>query len=174
MNEKKYQILAFLVGVSITSIILYLKNLPKIVMNSATDNIVTSQGAINNVGNIRQSPVKYLGEIDSPSDNFKSFSSVAYGYRAMIQILRHYYHAGYLTLRQMINHYAPESDGNNPESYINFVASYAGISPDEDASTWINNNTITKVIFAMSKIEQGNEVADNINLQSVQDGYNLA
>ena len=123
----------------------------------------------NNPGNIRRSRVRYKGEVEPSRDpEFKSFSSMAYGYRAMFVLLDTYRSRyGLTTIRQMLNRYAPPEE-NFTEGYVRFVSDYSGVMPDEPLDTRAEMDMIP-VVAAMSKIENG--VA--ANLADVESGWAL-
>jgi len=118
--------------------------------------VATQHGAINNPGNIKREPKQYPGEIASPSLTFKSFSSLAYGYAAMITKLHSYFASGYTTLREIINHWAPAEDSNDPDSYIQYIVDRMGTPIDPDETFPIEDDgQILTVISLMSDFEQG-------------------
>ena len=123
----------------------------------------------NNPGNIRRSRVRYKGEVTPSRDpEFKEFSSMAYGYRAMFVLLDTYRSRyGLSTIRQMLNRYAPPEE-NFTEGYVRFVADYSGVMPDESVDTRAEMDMIP-IVSAMSKIENG--VA--ANLADVEEGWRL-
>lgn len=117
--------------------------------------IIMSRGLRNNnPGNIRQSGVKYVGEVRPSQDkSFKQFETMAHGYRAMFVLLDSYRRNGYKTLRQMINRYAPPVE-NYTDKYMHFVAEWAGVAPDDWIDT-TNKDKMVKIVAAMSKMENG-------------------
>ena len=123
----------------------------------------------NNPGNIRRSKVRYKGEVRPSRDpDFKEFSTMAYGYRAVFVLLDTYRSRyGLTTIRQMLNRYAPPTE-NFTEGYVRFVADYAGVMPDEVIGTRSEKDMIP-IVAAMSKIENG--VAANI--ADVERGWEL-
>lgn len=141
--------------------------------NSQKKNDVKTGTSLNNPGNIRKSATTYEGETQSNSPSFKSFSSLAYGYRAMIVILRYYFvHHGDKTLSDMIYRYAPPMDNNPTDAYIDFISQETGINPFSDAKDWLYNPKIIDIVISMSKFEQGkNFVADS---QAATEGFNMA
>ena len=123
----------------------------------------------NNPGNIRRSRVHYKGEVRPSRDpDFKEFSTMAYGYRAVFVLLDTYRSRyGLTTIRQMLNRYAPPTE-NFTEGYVRFVADYSGVMPDEVIDTRSEKDMIP-IVAAMSKIENG--VAANI--EDVERGWAL-
>ena len=123
----------------------------------------------NNPGNIRRSRVRYKGEVRPSRDpDFKEFSTIAYGYRAVFVLLDTYRSRyGLTTIRQMLNRYAPPTE-NFTEGYVRFVADYAGVMPDEVIDTR-NEMDMIPIVSAMSTIENG--VAANI--ADVERGWEL-
>lgn len=123
----------------------------------------------NNPGNIRRSRVRYKGEVRPSRDpDFKEFSTMAYGYRAVFVLLDTYRSRyGLTTIRQMLNRYAPPTE-NFTEGYVRFVADYTGVMPDEVIDTRSEKDMIP-IVAAMSKIENG--VAANI--ADVERGWEL-
>ena len=77
-----------------------------------------------NPGNIRQSKVRYKGEVRPSRDSaFKQFESLAWGYRAIFVLLDTYrIRYGLDTIRGMISRWAPPSE-NHTETYIRASAS---------------------------------------------------
>ena len=123
----------------------------------------------NNPGNIRRSRVRYKGEVRPSRDpDFKEFSTMAYGYRAMFVLLDTYRSRyGLNTIRQMLNRYAPPTE-NFTEGYVRFVADCSGVMPDEVVDTRFEKDMIP-IVAAMSQIENG--VAANI--ADVERGWEL-
>ncbi len=121
-----------------------------------------------NPGNIRQSPTKYLGEVQPSRDRaFKQFQSMAYGYRAMFVLLDAYHRQGYTTLRQMISRYAPPIE-NYTEGYIRFVSELALCSADMPLDTR-NREQMLLIVAAMSRMENGQRA----NMNEVIEGWRL-
>ena len=109
------------------------------------------------------------GEVRPSRDpDFKEFSTMAYGYRAVFVLLDTYRSRyGLTTIRQMLNRYAPPTE-NFTEGYVRFVADYSGVMPDEVVDTRSEKDMI-RIIAAMSNIENG--VAANI--ADVERGWEL-
>lgn len=86
----------------------------------------------NNPLNIRSSKTyKWLGQTGSDSDGFCVFVSLLKGVRAAFALIRSYNHNHKIdTIRGIITRWAPPNE-NDTESYINNVATAAGLSPDE-------------------------------------------
>jgi hypothetical protein len=71
----------------------------------------------NNPLNIRHSADRFRGEIAGTDKSFKTFSSLAYGYRAAFVILGTYLSQGCNTIEKIISRWAPPAE-NDTESYI--------------------------------------------------------
>lgn len=108
-----------------------------------------------NPGNLRHSRVRFKGEVTPSRDaEFKEFSSMSYGYRAMFVVLDSYRRRyGRNTIRTMIERYAPPSE-NFTDGYVRFIARRTGIAPDEELDTRAPRDMIP-VVAAMSEIENG-------------------
>ena len=121
----------------------------------------------NNPGNIRHSPVRWKGEVIGNDPDFKSFESLAYGYRAVIRLLKTYYYKYKLTtIRGIINRYAPPVE-NDTDSYIRVVTDQTGYLADEELP--FDKEHICNVVAAISRVENG-LVADIIK---IEDGWEL-
>ena len=108
-----------------------------------------------NPGNIRQSKVRYKGEVRPSRDSaFKQFESLAWGYRAIFVLLDTYrIRYGLDTIRGMISRWAPPSE-NHTETYIRAVAADTGIDPDEPLDT-LDPATMIPLAAAISRVENG-------------------
>ena len=109
----------------------------------------------NNPGNIRQSKVRYKGEVRPSRDPaFKQFESLAWGYRAIFVLLHTYrVRHGLRSIREMISRWAPPSE-NRTEAYIRAVSADTGIGPDEALET-LDPATMVPVAAAISRVENG-------------------
>lgn len=123
----------------------------------------------NNPGNIIRG-VGYKGEVFQDSNRFAQFQSWAYGIRAMISLLKKYMTSGSSypnpcvttpqnTVRLIITQWAPPKScgGDNTDAavqnYIQYVAANSGFKPDTKLSA--DQNTLRKLVIAMSHFEQG-------------------
>lgn len=108
-----------------------------------------------NPGNIRRSGVRFKGEVTPSRDaEFKEFSTMAYGYRAMFVVLDSYRRRyGRNTIRTMIERYAPPAE-NFTDGYVRFITRRTGITQDEVLDTRSPRDMIP-VVAAMSEIENG-------------------
>lgn len=114
--------------------------------------------AANNPGNIRYNPA-YKGCVGD-SKGFCKFSSMGFGYRALLVTLTTYFTKyGLTTIRGIISRYAPPSE-NNTESYINLVSRKTGFAADKVLS----KEDLIKLIPAI--VLQENSI--DVNLQTVQ------
>lgn len=77
--------------------------------------------------NIRYSSSNdWTGQTGS-NKGFSVFQSMVYGLRAGFKTLRTYSANGYNTIEKIINRWAPPSDGNDTEGYIQFITRNLGI-----------------------------------------------
>jgi hypothetical protein len=114
--------------------------------------------AANNPGNIRYNPA-FKGCVGS-SKGFCKFSSMGFGYRAILTLLTTYYTKyGLTTIRGIFNRYAPPTE-NNTESYINLVSRKTGYAADQVLS----KEDLIKLIPAI--VLQENSI--NVNIETVQ------
>ncbi len=120
----------------------------------------------NNPGNIRHSSTRWQGEISIGENtqgldsDFKTFVSMAYGYRAMFKLLFNYSNMHELrTLRAMILRWAPPTE-NNSEDYINAVARWSGVSAEQVIDVR-NEQVMVAVVAAMSRMENGVKAVDS-------------
>ena len=123
----------------------------------------------NNPGNIRISSTKWQGEIQPSKDkSFKQFSSMAYGYRALIKLLQNYqklYHCK--TVPDFISRWAPDNE-NDTAAYIRSVCKQMQIP-----TTHVINvkDKATMVAFASAISYQENGV--KANRSDVEKGWDL-
>ena len=121
----------------------------------------------NNPLNIRHSADRFQGEIAGRDKSFKSFSSLAYGYRAAFVILGTYLSQGCNTIEKIISRWAPPAE-NNTDSYIFQVEKYSGV-PRNKVLTPAGGAEYMMIVAAMSFVENG----QNADIAQVQAGFNL-
>lgn len=122
-----------------------------------------------NPGNIRNSSETWRGEIVPSADkSFKQFRSMAYGYRALIKMLRNYrlIH-GCRTVADFIRRWAPETE-NNTSGYIRRVCKELQVPhsyvPDID-----DKPTMCAFAAAISLVENGMPAT----MEEVSQGWDL-
>lgn len=138
---------------------LLFKTLKKPVMTAAKNIKALTRGyRNNNPGNIRKTfkngkQTFWKGEVIGNDTAFKTFSSMAYGYRAIFALLKEYIGKEFNTIEKIISRYAPASE-NKTESYINTVCKRTGIVKDTKiaASDLVS---LTKLVSAISFVENG-------------------
>lgn len=123
----------------------------------------------NNPGNIIRG-IGYKGEVFQDNGRFAQFQSWSYGIRAMISLLKKYITSGsnypnkcvttpQNTVRLIITQWAPPTTcggDNSPAAvanYIAYVAANSGVNPDTKLTA--DQNTLRKLVIAMSHFEQG-------------------
>ncbi len=107
-----------------------------------------------NPSNIRISNQAWKGKITDNTDGvFEQFTSMEYGIRALMIILRTYmtkYKCN--TIEKIIKRFAPANE-NDTAAYIKTVAKLTGFLPDEKLI--FNEDVIFQLIPAMCKVENG-------------------
>lgn len=113
----------------------------------------------------------WLGEIPNPTDSeFEQFVSVQYGLRAAFCILRRYIRRyGRNTIRKIVSAWAPASDHNATDVYIERVAKMTGLSPDDEIR-YEDSITMCDLVAAMTMVECG----QTIPKADIVKGYNIA
>ncbi|WP_429761600.1 structural protein [Vibrio wakamikoensis] len=123
-------------------------------------NIVKSQLnrgiRINNPLNIRISNNAWTGKVTPSKDKaFETFSHSKYGFRAATKLIRNYQNLyGLNTLQGIISRFAPKSDNNDTDNYVQFVAGRLNVG----ASTPLNlfdDEFMTRLVHSMSIMEVG-------------------
>ena len=123
----------------------------------------------NNPGNIRQSSVRYTGEVQPSKEGaFKQFQSMEYGYRAMFVLLHTYARKyGIDTIEKMISRYAPANE-NHTQAYIDAVSEWSGV-PATSHLTTTNAEVMIPIVAAMSRVENGVEAV----MAEVEKGWQM-
>ena len=123
----------------------------------------------NNPLNIRIGNV-WLGEVKENTDGeFEQFTSMIYGLRAAIVLLRRYichYHLN--SIAQIVSRWAPSSE-NNTRLYINFVSERLGIANDVQIDIY-DKVTICRLVEAMAYYECGSSIPKD----AIEKAYDLS
>ena len=108
----------------------------------------------NNPLNIRHSSSKWQGMAKKQTDRaFVQFTNRKYGYRAAFVLIRSYiglHHAN--TIGKIIARWAPSSDGNNTQAYIQFVSQTSGIPADEPLR-FSDQEKMVSIVRSMAQME---------------------
>ena len=113
--------------------------------------------------NLRQYDQGFLGD-EGEEDSFIRFEDPAYSYRAADMVLDKYGRDyGINTIEDMINRYAPPSDDNPTQSYIDFVSQQTGIGAD-DVIDLQNPEVRSALMSPMAMLES----RTNISPQDIQ------
>ena len=108
---------------------------------------------LNNPGNIRPG-AGFFGEIGDDG-GYAKFDSDAAGIRAIQRLLRTYGNQyGINTLRGLANRYAPPSDNNPTDNYIEFLSQQTGIDPDEPINLAERGSEIIPAIIGFEQGQQ--------------------
>lgn len=122
----------------------------------------------NNPLNIRKSPDKFQGEVLRLDEReFKTFSSIKYGFRAAFCIIRTYImHHALCTIEKIIRRWCPDDTADN---YIKVVCHDTGLSPTEQLSFY-NQGQMVSLVKAMARVETGY----TFDLDLVIDAYRMS
>jgi len=121
----------------------------------------------NNPLNIRHSADSFQGEIKGTDTAFKTFISMAYGYRAAFVILHTYFSRGLNTIEKIVTRWAPPNE-NNTAGYVANVEKWSGVSRQK-VLTLTDGADYIMIVAAMSFMENGR----NADITEVQAGFNL-
>ncbi len=108
-----------------------------------------------NPGNIRLGMIIWVGEIRPSQDKeFCQFTSMAYGYRALLRLLQNYRRIyGLNTVKEMIERWAPSSE-NNTNAYIISVCQELQV-PSSYIIDVYDRDSLCALAAAISKHENG-------------------
>ena len=122
----------------------------------------------NNPGNIVKDGHTWTGEKATSTDkNFKQFTSMPYGYRALFTNIHAYLNVGVNTIEKIISKWAPPSE-NDTKAYIAAVSKSVGLSPTTPVS-FTDAPTMRKIVAAISQHENGIPA----NMSDIDQGYKL-
>lgn len=109
----------------------------------------------NNPLNIRISSSNWQGKITPNTDGaFEQFTSMAYGFRAAMVLIRTYIQTyGLNTVAKIISRWAPDIE-NNTENNIRRVCNTTGFSPDRIIDPY-NREDMCDLVYAMAIVENG-------------------
>jgi hypothetical protein len=107
----------------------------------------------NNPGNIRWNP-RIKGVVGKDARGFAIFSSRYAGLAAMKSLLSGYVKKGFNTIEKILNRYAPPTDNNDTEKYIQFVAQKSKLN----RSAVLTSDQVEQLIPAMVKMETGKDL----------------
>lgn len=106
-----------------------------------------------NPGNIEKGDPWQGLAVDQPDSRFCTFSTMAYGWRAMAVLLIGYSRRGLRTVREIISRWAPPNE-NNTAAYIAAVAEQTGVAPD-DIIDVTDPSVLEKLMQAIGTHENG-------------------
>jgi len=127
---KSFLLKMIAIGVSILLLLMLLKKNQK--MTRGLRN--------NNPFNLKKGSDKWQGEIEGDDPLFCVFITRNLGIRAGMINLYNVYYSRHLTVRQILAKYAPGSDNNNEQNYLDFVTRKAGVIAEQipDKSKWMD------------------------------------
>lgn len=108
----------------------------------------------NNPGNIEASKSNpWEGQIGSDG-RFATFATPEHGIRALGKNMLSYQRQGYDTVSEIVNRYAPASDGNNTDAYIRALCGELGVG-ENDQLDISNPKTLAALCAGIIKHENG-------------------
>lgn len=107
----------------------------------------------NNPGNIEAGNTPWEGQ-DGSDGRFAKFITPEHGIRALGKNLLSYADKGYDTVTEIVNRWAPASDGNNTDAYIKSLCSRLGVKPD-DQLNMSDINTLKSLCAGIVQHENG-------------------
>ena len=120
--------------------------------------------------NIRHGKSQWVGMREKQTDKqFVQFTKRVYGYRAAFVLLKNYIGKGKDTIGKIIAKWAPSGDGNNTQSYIEYVSKSTGINASH-ALRWEDKNDLVEMVRSMAHMESG--IVEDKKL--IEDAYDLA
>ncbi len=126
----------------------------------------------NNPGNIRPNPAYvWYGQV-SVEHGYVVFDNVEHGIRAMAKDLKAKIKRGLNTIEKYIPIYAPPSDNNNTEGYIQRVVKSSGIA--RNAVLVPDTTTLFRLVKAHIAVEIGDHYAGYITDLMIQTGVSMA
>lgn len=112
-----------------------------------------------NPGNLRPSPsFTWKGQIDI-NKNFVVFDSEESGVRAAFINLRSYFKNNFNTVEKIVNRWAPPSDNNPTNAYVDFVSQRTGF--DKNQVLDFNPTTAKKILNAIFEFESGEKFSQS-------------
>jgi hypothetical protein len=105
-------------------------------------------------------------QIDS---QFVQFKAIKWGYRALIKLLRNYinFH-GADTVEKIVRRWAPVSDGNDPDRYIEIVSDRSGMHGDYEPDPY-DMEDMCLLATAIAYVETGVEP----DMEDAIEGYTI-
>ena len=107
---------------------------------------------------------------------FCKFSAPKFGVRAAVKILQKYAgHDSKASILEIINKWAPRSDGNNTDTYIETVCKEMNMRPT-DTIDIRKGGTVVRFLYSMAKVECTEEAlkAAHVGICDFIEGYYLA
>ena len=105
--------------------------------------------------NIRHGKSQWVGMREKQTDKqFVQFTERVYGYHAAFVLLRGYIGRGADTIGRIIARWAPSRDGNNTQSYINYVSKSTGINASH-ALKGEDKDDVVEIVRSMAHMESG-------------------
>lgn len=125
----------------------------------------------NNPLNIKYNPANnWLGRRKPRKDDkFEEFTSVTYGIRAAMIIIKNYIRQHHINnLQSLIARWAPQQE-NNVSLYLQFVAYKSGVKAGEPLR-WTDKNKICRIVKAMAFYESNLDISFGI----IENAYAMA
>lgn len=111
----------------------------------------------NNPLNIRKGN-HWIGErVNQTDPAFEEFTTLTYGIRAALKLIRNYIVAGYNTPGKIISRWAPPIE-NVTGRYIEVACKLANLDPDTMLSP-SDSEKIQQLVYGMSYVENGRKLA---------------
>ncbi|HEB4989666.1 TPA: hypothetical protein R0E75_004835 [Klebsiella michiganensis] len=109
----------------------------------------------NNPGNIEAGSNSWDGQAGSDG-RFAKFVTPEHGIRALGKNLLSYQRQGYDTVSEIVNRWAPASDGNNTEAYISALCKKLNVTPN-DQLNMSDINTLRQLCAGIIQHENGKQ-----------------
>ena len=124
----------------------------------------------NNPLNIRHGKSQWVGMREEQTDKaFVQFTKRVYGYRAAFVLLRNYIGMGKNAIGKIIARWAPSSDGNNTQGYIDYVSKSTGIDSSR-VLRFEDKDDLVSIVQSMAQVESA--IIEQKTL--IEEAYDLA